>query len=155
MSNWKVSISELIKILQGALVALVPWLKSAKIPISSNNSYDDYDEIADVLFRRIVKASIENDLSGFEDLAVYGMHIKSYKCHSFLLAKFPDSNEDMISFIEFRFDLKHNILARIALLNENLSVKEFQTRDCSEMTLELARNKKGVISTIHEIEVEL
>jgi len=155
MSRWKVSVSELIRIFQGALLALVPWLTKAKIPIKSHDSYDDYDEIVSVLFRRIVMGSVDGALSGFLDLAVYGMHLETYKSCSFLLAKFQGSDNEMMSFVEFQFDLKQNVVARIAILNDDLSVREFQTRECGEMWFELARNRKGEISILHEVEVEL
>jgi len=155
MNHWRTSVSELIEIFKGALLALAPWLDRAKIPITTENAYDDYDEISSVLFRQIVQATVEDALDGYENLADYGIHLENYKSHSFLQASFPSSGQEPMSFVGFEFDKQHNILAKIALLNEDLSVKKYEKRECEAMSLVLARNQKGEIREIHEIKIEI
>ncbi len=155
MSTWKVSISELVKIFKGALVALIPWLGRARIPFAREDAYDDFDEISGTLFKRIVCATVDDALEGFGGLASYGMHRKNYESFSFIQIKNPNSHNDMTGFVAFEFDQESKIYIKVAVLNDDLSVKEFQSWLWQDLRFSLMRNCNGELSEIVEAEIDI
>lgn len=58
MCTWRTNVTELIEIFRDSLVALVPQMDRARIEWRNEAAYDDWDEIAQALFSKIVVASI-------------------------------------------------------------------------------------------------
>ena len=59
MTNiWNTSVYELMTIFQGALKAILPSVERVRIPWKQGEAYDDWDEIAEVLFRSIMERSL-------------------------------------------------------------------------------------------------
>lgn len=64
---WKTTGQELIRIFRMALIQLIPAMDESRIKWKGNNSYDDWEEIKQVLFRNIVTNSILNSNSYTHD----------------------------------------------------------------------------------------
>ena len=56
---WKTSITKLIYIFRESLINLIPTLEKARISWKTKEAYDDWDEIAETLFKNIVIRSIQ------------------------------------------------------------------------------------------------
>lgn len=84
----KTNVANLIHIFRNSLVALIPYLEQAHIPWREPDSYDEWDEIAQVLYKNIVIQSIKWSLSDHqvESLLVpdYGMSYENYSMMSFV-----------------------------------------------------------------------
>lgn len=75
MTDWSVTIDDLVQIFQQALVTLVPSFDRARIGWRSDENYDDFDRIAGALYDSIIRDSLAF-AHGLEDsipLAPYAM----------------------------------------------------------------------------------
>ena len=59
MTVWRTSVTDLLEIFHDSLVALVPQMQRARIGWRNGVAYDDWDEIAETLFGKIVVASLQ------------------------------------------------------------------------------------------------
>jgi hypothetical protein len=82
MTIWETSVKALIELFRAALLLLLPTMDKAHIPWREGEAYDDWDEIAEVLYRNIVGRSLQSALGGDPDLDTllpqYNMKISSY-----------------------------------------------------------------------------
>lgn len=58
MTLWRTTVTDTLRIFRDALCALVEPLARARIEWRDGSSYDDWDEIAQLLFEKIVIASV-------------------------------------------------------------------------------------------------
>ncbi len=103
MDTWTTSITNLFFILRGSFKALAPWMNLSKITYVDHASYDDWDMIAESLYKAIVINSIINS-KGFDSLNKfpdYGMLYEDYKELNFILLD-PNIVEDCYTvFVSF------------------------------------------------------
>jgi hypothetical protein len=82
MTVWRTTIDQLLLIFRDALRALVPHVEKARIEWRDGSSYDDWDEIAQTLFNKIVVSSLlwamPEDERGHCQLPDYNMTYTSY-----------------------------------------------------------------------------
>ena len=76
--GWNVTVTGLMKVFQGALLAIIPWAERARIPWKDDSCYDDWEEICDVLFRRIVSATLHSGNVPSAPLVKYGVCVEDY-----------------------------------------------------------------------------
>jgi hypothetical protein len=101
---WETSVHELVSAFQNALIALVPVADSIRMAWREPESYDDWDQIAECLFRAIVVRSLQFSLECPDDLAVpnYDLILPNYNGADVICV--VDSNrfdEDEISHLAF------------------------------------------------------
>jgi hypothetical protein len=58
MTLWPTTVTQLVLVFRDALRALVPHMEKAKIEWQDESAYDDWDEIAQTLYEKIVVASL-------------------------------------------------------------------------------------------------
>ena len=155
MKCWKTSVTELMGIFKGALCALLPWFVHAKIPFTSQESYDDFDEISTVLFRRIVTDSLAESLAGIDEIPNYGVAISDYQNHSFILVKRSGRGAERLAFIALEFDKNHTPKIKVAALRADLAVIGIEIIDYDGLSFALARNQKEGIDEICDVKVEI
>lgn len=118
---WETSVDELLSIFRSSLLALIPELERAKINWRGPSAYDDWDEIAQVLFRNIVAKSIEWAMPGTNgtplNLPSYGVRYPDYTTMSFVevVINSADHDREILAFIgygtvEEPFDRVHAFL---------------------------------------------
>lgn len=82
MEEWKTSVNELLRVFRTALRSLLPAMEAARIPWKDGETYDDWDEIAQVLYRNVVARSLQEACGGEvsldELLPRYNMRLKTY-----------------------------------------------------------------------------
>jgi hypothetical protein len=103
MSVWRTTVTEVVLILRDALRALVPHVTRAGIEWRENAAYDDWDEIAQLLFEKIVVASViwalpEVDRSPI-DFAAYDVMYDSYAGKAVIVVK--TANAERLVFHSF------------------------------------------------------
>jgi hypothetical protein len=100
MTVWRTTVTEIILIFRDALRALVPHVTKARIEWHEHAAYDDWDDIADVLFQKIVVASVlwalsEVDRSGI-DFAAYDMMYESYAEKGIIVVNVADVERRLV-----------------------------------------------------------
>jgi hypothetical protein len=82
MTVWRTTVDQLLLILRDALRALVPHVEKARIEWRDGSAYDDWDEIAQTLYNKIVVSSLlwamPEDERGHCQLPDYNMTYSSY-----------------------------------------------------------------------------
>jgi hypothetical protein len=77
---WRTTLTDLLGILQQALVALVPVAEKARIPWRDGEAYDDWDAMAGCLFDALVVRSVSYAReAGKVELPKYDMVYPSYQ----------------------------------------------------------------------------
>ena len=86
---WSTSVKELLGILQEALTAMVPIAERAHIHWRDGEAYDDWDGIAEALYRNIVVRTVDSALvTPFGDgMPRYDTHYSSYERSRFIVVE--------------------------------------------------------------------
>jgi hypothetical protein len=101
--KWATSVHNLVLNFRDALVALTPYMDRANIGWRDEEAYDDWDEVAQSLYKNMVIRSV---LFSIEDdgltMAEYDMVYTSYEDKSFIevVGNTPQENE-YLSFVGF------------------------------------------------------
>ncbi len=84
--RWTTSVHHLMLNFRDALVALIPYMERGRIPWRDEEAYDDWDEIAQSLYKNMVLRSILFSTEHQDDLATpeYGTVYPSYDGKSFI-----------------------------------------------------------------------
>ncbi|WP_041430869.1 hypothetical protein [Synechococcus sp. PCC 6312] len=155
MSIWSVSITELVNLFKGALLALSPWLIRAKIPITIFAAYDDYDEICTLLFQKIVVASLSEALIDYNPLADYGLVRNNYYDRSFISVHREDGDKEQLSLIAFEFENEKQLFLKVATLGSDLNVIDIHQLIPDRVRFGLVRNLGTTTNEIFELKVEI
>jgi len=120
---WRSTITELIGIFRESLEALIPAMEKARIPWREGEAYDDWDEIANTLFKSIVINSLAEELSGALHLSEYDVHYEDYSKRSFL--QVATDSGDRTAFVKFAMvDRPFDSIYAVALNDALLRSKE-------------------------------
>lgn len=57
---WRSTVTQLLGVFRRALCSLIPSVTDARIPWRDDEAYDDWDEIAEVLYRNIVVRTLQH-----------------------------------------------------------------------------------------------
>lgn len=155
MSVFKTTVSELVGIFADSVEALLPHLARAKIAFTAEAAYDDFDEITAVLFNRIVRASVGDELEGWYQLAAYGMYNGSYSSRSFIRVHSLTNKTDLLGFVEIEFDENRNVWVKAAKLDGELSVSGFERLAPNCCDFSMIKNKASGWVEFSEVEVKL
>lgn len=112
---WETSVGELMIIFKRALAAIDPYLEKAHISSKEGEQYDDYDAIAEMLYRKIVINSI--NWSFTDDLKIeiprYGFEFDSEKQTAFIeVCSSAETNQREFVFQNFSTD--KNLFDKVA-----------------------------------------
>lgn len=113
--TWNTSVNDLIRIFRNSLLALIPYVEQAKIPWKQGEAYDEWDEIARVLYKNVVAKTIQWGC-GYGDISEvaipdYDMLYKNYS--QFSLICVADSEPDDSSLVFHSFSSRHQSLDMI------------------------------------------
>lgn len=104
MTVWQTTVDQLLLVFRDALRALVPHLERARIEWRDGSAYDDWDEIAQTLYEKIVVSSLlwampedDRERSQFPD---YSMTYASYAGKT-VIAVNRTSTEERLVFHSF------------------------------------------------------
>lgn len=149
-NNWKTSINEIIEIFRGTLVAIVPWVEKAKIKWNKD-SYDDWDNIAQAIFKNIVCSSIEGEVLVEYSLTKYDFQYKDYSDLDYIKVKCKNHLGKDLAFVSFQSEFTPMDKIKVAVLDSAEKVTEFLDIDISNIEYLLVKNydnKRTYIKTI-------
>lgn len=106
--SWFFTVTDLLLTFRGALSCLVPYIETAKIEWREGEAYDEWDDICEVLFNKMVIATLASALQerGFSpELPSYDMSIETYDGTSFIDVSSPFlTNGCRYAFLRFGSD---------------------------------------------------
>src|SRR5947209_1121998 len=100
MTVWQTTVDQLMLVFRDALRALVPHVEKAKIEWRDGSAYDDWDEIAQTLYEKIVVASLlwarpEDERERWQ-LPDYNMTYSSYIGKTVIAVNRASTNERLV-----------------------------------------------------------
>ncbi len=149
---WSVSITELLRCFQEALLALVPVADKVRIPWREPENYDNWDSIATALYNSIVIGSVDYAIQfqGSLPISRYDIHVSTYGSESFIGLESLRQSAALVCLetVERPFDTC--LFARLddnGLVVGNLTVKFEDAR------FVVVARKSGAFAVLDEIEV--
>jgi len=120
-ANWITSIDELVRLFGDAIRGLVPIAERAHMQWRAPDSYDDWDQICEAIYRSIVIGTIEfaEEARTFLPVPDYDRRINSYEKNSFLV---DTKSKDDVAFVSFETETEPFDVSLFALLDRNLRV---------------------------------
>jgi hypothetical protein len=96
-ATWDTSVNELLWVFRDSLIALIPAMDRAHIPWRDAQAYDDWDAIAETLFRNIVVRTLQYSHSAADPAAFcrYGFTYPSYSGKLFIQVCESPSAQDV------------------------------------------------------------
>jgi hypothetical protein len=99
-SNEEMGIDALMRCLQGAIEAVIPWAVKTGLPVNDGNSYDDWDRIEEALYQSFICDAIYYDSPDGCPLPLYGFVIPTYRNSTFIRVSSPESDREN-AFVDF------------------------------------------------------
>ena len=154
-NSWKTSVTELIVILKGALLAIIPWLEKAKIKWKEGEAYDDWDNIAESLFKNIVCSSLIGEVASEYRIAKYNFNYSDYTSMNFIEVRSKNNFENKFAFVAFQSNFSPLDSVKVAELNKTDKVVNYTDFRFDGLEFVFVKNINGKKEIIHSIEVGL
>ena len=151
--KWKTSVSELLSIFKGALLAIVPWVEKAKIEWSDENSYDDWDNIALALYQNIVCSSLEGEVKMNYSIAKYGFEYSDYSDLDYILVKSEMHSKKQLTFVSFKSFLEPFDGVKVAVLEKGDKVVGYLMLEMADLEFAYVKHIGGKKNIYEEIDV--
>lgn len=154
-NNLKISVTELFAIFKGALLAIIPWIEKAKIKWKEGEAYDDWDNIADSLYRNIVCSSLTGDIASDYPIAKYNFHYVDYSLVDFIQVKSERYSDKFLVFIAFISISTPLDGIRIAELDKSYKVVKYFDLKQDSLKFVYLKSNKGKKVLIDKVDVIL
>jgi len=152
-NNWKTSITEIVTVFRGALLAIIPWVEKAKIKWKDGESYDDWDNIAQVLFENIVCSSIYGEVLSEYSLSSYDFQYNNYSDLDYIKVKSNRHIDKYLVFVSFQTKSTSLDMVKVAVLNDLEEVIDFLYIEVSDAKFSLVKSKGSIRENIEIIEI--
>jgi hypothetical protein len=155
-AKWTTSVDELVRLFGDAIRALIPIAERAHMQWKAPDSYDDWDQICEAIYRSIVIGSIEFAEGAGASLPLpdYDHRISSYEKNSFI----GNSNsKDEVAFVCFETEMSPFDTCLFALLDRNLNVVGNRRTATEDVKFNLGRRDRnsGALEVIDRLTVSL
>lgn len=151
---WHVTISELIHIFRQALIDLIPTFDRARIEWRGDQTYDDFERVAEALYDSIVRDAIES-AQGFQTaipLARYGL--RESKDRSWILVNDPSLRLSLYQLASSGSPF--DTIECVPIDSEGKQLQEIKVvRFDGARFLYEARFPDATTETVYEVDVEL
>lgn len=154
-NNWTTSVNELIFIFRGALIAIIPWLEKAKIKWKEGEAYDDWDNIAESLYRNVVCSSLTGEIASDYSIAKYNFEYEDYSLIDFIQVRSKNYPDKCFAFVSFQSNSFPLDCVNVVELNEADKVLGNMNLKINDLEFNFVKNKKGKKEIINEIKVKL
>ena len=154
-NNWKTSVTELLAIFRGALLAIIPWLEKAKIKWKEGEAYDDWDNIAESLYKNIVCSSLTGEVASEYEIAKYNFNYDDYVSINFIEVKSKDNSEKKFAFVAFQSNSSPMDSVKVAELDKTEKVIGYTNLKFDSLDFVFVKNFNGKQEVIDSIEVVL
>jgi len=153
--NWKTSVTELLTILKGALLAIIPWLEKAKIKWKEDEAYDDWDNIAEALYKNIVCSSLTVEASRDYKIAKYDFNYDDYSSINFIEVIDKDNSKKRFAFVAFQSNFSPLDSVKVAELNKMDKVVNYTNLGFDGLEFTFVKHINGKKEIVDSIEVVL
>ncbi|ACP21007.1 hypothetical protein Aasi_1725 [Candidatus Amoebophilus asiaticus 5a2] len=154
-NNWKISVSELLDIFREVLLAVIPWLEKAKIKWKEGEAYDDWDNIAEALYKNIVCSSLTGEVAFKYTIAKYNFNYDDYASIDFIEVRSKDNSEKKFAFVSFQSSFSPLDSVKVAELNKTDKVVGYTSLKFDSLGFFFVKNINGKKEFIDNIDVEL
>lgn len=154
-NNWKTSVTELLAIFKGALLAIIPWLEKAKIKWKEGEAYDDWDNIADSLYRNIVCSSLTGEVASDYSIAKYNFHYEDYSSIDFIQVKSERHSDKYLAFVAFQSISTPLDSIKVAELDKADKVVKHLDLKQGDLEFVFVKNNKGEKEVIDKVDLML
>lgn len=152
-NNWKISINELLSIFRGALIAIIPWLEKAKIKWKEGEAYDDWDNIAESLYRNIVCSSLTGEVAPEYSIAKYNFHYEDYSFTDFIQVRSGSYLDKNFVFVSFQSNSSPFDAVKVVELNKSNKIVGYLTLILDDLEFAFIKNEDGKKVVISELEI--
>lgn len=154
-NNWNTSVNELLIIFRGSLLSIVPWLEKANIKWKDEESYDDWENIALVLYENIVCASLVGEVLPEYSIAKYGFTYDDYSGVDYLKVMSKEYSEKSLALISFQSFSSPLDSVKVAILDNDDKVIGHLTLSQVGLEFLFVKNKNDKKYVIDNITVIL
>ena len=154
-NNWEVTASELMNILRGSLMALVPWLERAHIKWNEEYSYDDWDNIVKVLYENIICSSVAGEVRSEYNMAKFGFYYNDYSKCDYIRIKEKHNNKKNSIFVSFITNLTPFDQVKVAHVDQDEKVLNYSIVNYEELEFEILTKENGSQKVIDRLNVVL
>lgn len=154
-NNWKTSVTELLAIFKGTLLAIIPWLEKAKIKWKEGEAYDDWDNIVEALYKNIVCSSLNGEIASEYAIAKYNFDYDDYTLIDFIEVRSKTYSEKKFVFVGFQSDFSPLDSIRVAELDKKDKVVGYTNLKFDGLEFVFVKNIDGKQKIIDSIEIAL
>lgn len=154
-NNWKSSVTELLAIFKGALLAIIPWLEKAKIKWKEGEAYDDWDNISESLYENIVCSSLIGEIASEYTIAKYNFNYNDYSSIDFIEVMDKDNSEKIFAFVAFQSSFTPLDHIKVAELDKTNKVVGYTYLKPDGLEFVFVKNINGKREVIDEVNVRL
>lgn len=151
----KISVNELLAILRGALLSIIPWIEKAKIKWKEGEAYDDWDNIADTLYKNIVCSSLTGEVASDYSIAKYNLQYENYTSIDFIEVRSKGYSENKFAFIAFQSNSSPLDTIRVAELDKTNKVVGYTNLKFESLEFVFVKNINGKKDALDSVEVIL
>jgi hypothetical protein len=153
-SIWPVTVDELVAIFRAGLMDLIPTFDRAHIPWRGDQTYDDFERVAEALYDSVVRDSLASarGLQGAMGIARYGL--REQRERSRILVNDPSLKLSLLGLISLNTAFDAIQCVRIDSNGVDIGLAEELPFDGARFLLE-ARFADGPPRTVREVQVEL
>ncbi|MFO7575176.1 MAG: hypothetical protein R6W67_08470 [Bacteroidales bacterium] len=156
MSNkLKTSVTDLVVIFRGALLAIIPWLEKAKIKWEDGEAYDDWDNIAESLYKNIVCSTLTGEVASEYKIAKYNFNYNNYTSMNYIEVKYKDKSEKTFVFVAFQSNSSLLDSVKVAELDKTDNVVGYTKLKYENLEFVFVKYCNGKKEVIDNLEVEL
>ncbi len=119
-NEFSTSVNGLIKVYCEAMAALMPSLDRVNIEWRDGSAYDDFDQIAECLFKGIVLNSLQHGTDSSQEFFAYGRGYDEYGNLNYIAVDNANVESNRVAFQSFQSSSAPMDSVKIALLDDNL-----------------------------------
>jgi hypothetical protein len=138
MDNRKLSVKELIEIFHESLTAIIPWVEKIGMPWKEGEAYDEWDNIADALFRGIIENYMFEEIGDYS-LVCYDSYINNYSGLCYIKAYSKIYPDKKLVFVAFGTEAEPMDLVKLAVISDTGQFIEHQYTTMSDLDFSLAK----------------
>lgn len=156
MNNiWETSVTELLEIFKGSILAVIPWLEKAKIKWNEGEAYDDWDNIVEVLYQNIVCSSLSGETSSEYKIAKYNFIYDNYSSLNYIAVRDENNYNERFAFVSFHSESFAMDSIKIAKLDKTNNVVGYNNLKLEGLNFVFVKHINGMKEVIDEIVVLL
>jgi hypothetical protein len=153
--NLNTSVTELLVIFRGAMLAIIPWLEKAKIKWRDDEAYDDWDNIAESLYQNIVVSSLIGEVISEHNIAKYNFIYDNYALINHIKITVNNMPEKAYVFVALQSINSPFDCVKASVLDHDYKVIDTAILNMDGLEFIFVKNDNGTRIYIDKLSVEL